>query len=56
VSKRYIDPSIARSRIDGVSYLPRPPLAGGNGDGREWQRVTTLYTVSVSFAVAGSEW
>jgi hypothetical protein len=34
VSRRYIDPSIARSQIDGVTYLPRPRLAGGNGDRR----------------------
>jgi len=31
VSKRYVDPQIAQSQIDGVVYLPRLNFAGGNG-------------------------
>ena len=31
VSKRYVDPSIACSAIDGVVYLPRLSFAAGNG-------------------------
>ena len=30
ITKRYVDPRIARSAIDGVSHLPRPRL--GNGE------------------------
>ena len=33
ITKRYVDPTIARSEVDGVVHLPRPKLPGPNGNG-----------------------